>query len=154
MVKLSAVAVLLALASPALAQDLPPLTFSNADSPAHLYAWMLFSSVAPEPIESDAIWVGEIDLDLDGDLDFVAFGIGKGFCDAGGCLPYAFESYDGDYTEMRVGREGEDTRSLPDYWSSPDTIVNGHRVLRLDHPEYPERTADYIYEFTDYVRAP
>lgn len=152
--KLSGIAVLLGLASPAFAQDLPPLTFSNADSLVHEYAFQTFSAVAPEPIERDAVWIGEIDLDLDGDLDFVAFGIGKGFCDAGGCLPYAFESYNGDYTEMSVGRDGEDTRSLPDYWSSPGTLVNGHRVLHLEHPEYPERTADYIYEFTDYVRAP
>ena len=128
-------------ASPALAADVPVLTFSTAPSPAHSAVRTLLEQQSGATIEDKWLNIASIDLDGDGTPELFVMPINTDyFCGDAGCRPSIFKSDGAGWKQIDIGLN-DFTNSEPGMWSVDAKPQNGHLVLVLTESQFIARFA-------------
>jgi hypothetical protein len=145
------IVLLASLGPPVLADDLPTLTYSNAATPGHDAAVALMNAeLASYPDESrlsgEKVYSADVDIDMDGKPETLAFAQNTVFCGSAGCVPRLYRNADGVWAEVDLGLN-EFTNSEPGDWTVGKP-QNGYVSLVLTESEF--RTT-FVWDGTAYV---
>jgi hypothetical protein len=120
-------------ASPALAAEPGPLSFSSAPGPALNIARALLGEESGSPIaETALVQVALVDLDEDGTSEIFAIADAEPFCGTGGCVPRIYRLDAGTATWSALPIESEASlNSKPEHWSIAPAHAGTWSVLQM-----------------------